>query len=383
MKVTKVEVVEPDEQNSGNYYWALIHTDEGITGLGETYHGLKGAAKACIEAFGAGLIGRDPSDIEGIYQGMFHHSSYHGHDGAEFRAMSAIDVALWDIKGKALGAPIYQLLGGKCRDHVPVYFSGGLDHAPHERSAIMDRAQWLVDSGWKAFKKDIFQSALQFRGGRGVALGKYISLEEIREATNELRWVREAVGDKLEICIDCHANWDVASAVKCAQSLEEFNVMFIEEPIGPDNAAAMAKVARSTTTPVCTGERLFGRFRFRELLENHVCDVLMPDLAWTGGISETRKIAYMAEPYYVPIAPHNYGPVTCMALVHVMAHVPNTRFLEFTADHYEKWGDGVGWNQWMDRPIVAKDSALPLPTEPGLGIALSEEVMARHRRRSA
>ena len=382
MKITKVEVVEPDEQNGEHYYWALIHTDEGITGLGETYHGLKGAAKACIEAFGAGLIGRDPSDIEAIYQGMFSRSSLHGHDGAEFRAMSAIDVALWDIKGKALGVPIYQLLGGKCRDEVPVYFSGGMGPVPHERGAMMDRAQWLVDEGWKAFKTDIFQSALAFRGGRSVALARYITPEEIREATNELRWVREAVGDKLEICIDCHANWDVASAVKCAQALEEFNVMFIEEPIGPDNAAAMAKVARSTTTPVCTGERLFSRFRFRELLENHVCDVLMPDLAWTGGISETRKIAYMAEPYYVPIAPHNYGPVTCMALVHVMAHVPNTRYLEFTANHYENCGDRVGWNEWMDRPIVATNSALPLPTEPGLGIALSDEVMARHRGRT-
>jgi galactonate dehydratase len=143
----------------------------------------------------------------------------------------------------------------------------------------------------------------------------------------------------------------------------------------------MAKVARSTRTPVCTGERLFGRFRFRELLEAHACDVLMPDLAWTGGISETRKIAYMAETYYVPIAPHNYGPVTCAALAHVMAHVPNTRYLEFTADHYERWNNGPGWNRWVSRPIQAADGFLPLPTGPGLGLELSEEVLAGHRRR--
>jgi len=381
MKITKVEVVEPDEKNAYHYYWVLIHTDEGITGLGETYHGLKGAAKACIEAFGEGLIGKDPSDIEGIFQQLFHQSSYHGQQGAEFRAMSAIDVALWDIKGKALGVPIYQLLGGKCRDEVPVYFSGGMDGIPLDRSAIMDRAQWLVEQGWKAFKTDVFARH------RDERLGKYISLQAIREATDMLRWVREAVGDQLEICMDCHAYWDVPSAIKCAQSLEEFNVMFIEEPIGPDNAAAMAKVARSTTTPICTGERLFGRFRFRELLEQHVCDIIMPDLAWTGGISETCKIAYMAETYYVPIAPHNYGPITCMALVHVMAHVPNTRYLEFTANHYENtegiigW-EGMGWNRWVNHPIVASNSALPLPTEPGLGIELSEEVMARHRGRA-
>ena len=131
MKITKVEVVEPDEKNSANYYWVLIHTDEGITGLGETYHGLRGAAKACLEAFGEEvLIGKDPSDIERIFQQMFFRSSYHGQQGAEFRAMSAIDVALWDIKGKALGAPIYQLLGGKCRENVPVYYSGGLGPTP-------------------------------------------------------------------------------------------------------------------------------------------------------------------------------------------------------------------------------------------------------------
>ena len=377
MKIINVEVVEPDEKNHAYYYWVLVRTDEGITGLGETYHGIRGAAKACLEAFGTHLIGRDPSDIEGIFQDLFHQTSYHGHDGAEFRAMSAIDVALWDIKGKALGAPIYQLLGGKCRDAVPVYYSGGLDGVAHDRHAVMDKAQWLVENGWKAFKKDVFQP---FRGLSGVPLSKYISPEGIREATNELRWVREAVGDTLEICIDCHANWDVPSAVKCAQALEEFNVMFIEEPIGPDNPKAMAKVARSTRTPVCAGERLFGRYRFRELLEEHVCDVIMPDLAWTGGISETCKIAYMAETYYVPIAPHNYGPVTCMALVHVMAHVANTRYLEFTANHYEQW-DGIGWNRWVDRPIVAENSLLPLPTAPGLGIELSEEVMQRHRRR--
>ena len=378
MKITQVEVVEPDGRNPGYYYWVLLHTDEGITGLGETYHGLKGAAKACIEAFGEEvLIGEDPSDIEGILQRMLHLSSYHGQYGAEFRAMSAIDVALWDIKGKQLGVPIYQLLGGKCREHVPVYFSGALDKTPLEREAVMDRATWLVENGWKAFKTDVHSP---YRN-RTVPSGRYISVEDVKEGAKVLRWVREAVGDRLEICIDCHGSWDVASAVRCAKALEEFNVLFMEEPIGPDNHEAMAEVARSTTTPICTGERLFGRFRFRELLEKHVCDVIMPDLAWTGGISETRKIAYMAETYYVPIAPHNYGPVTCMALVHVMAHVPNTRFLEFTAHHYEEWA-GVGWNRWITKPIAAKDSALPLPTEPGLGIELSEEIMERHRKRT-
>jgi galactonate dehydratase len=379
MRITEVEIIEPDALNVGNYYWVRLHTDEGLTGLGETYHGLKGAAGACLAALGEMLVGRDPADIEGIFCALFRASSYHGHQGAEFRAMSAIDVALWDLKGKALGAPVYQLLGGKCRDSVPVYFSGGLDGVPHERAAVMERAQWLVEQGWHAFKKDIFQG---IKHRSPAALPQYLSAEEIRLATDELRWVREAVGDRLEICIDCHALWDVPSAIKCAQALEEFDVMFIEEPIGPDNAAAMAKVARSTRTPVCTGERLFGRSRFRELLESHACDVIMPDLAWTGGISETRKIANMAETYYVPISPHNYGPVTCMALTHVMAHVPNARYLEFTAGHYERWGDGPGWNRWIDRPIVATDSALPLPTALGLGVELSDEVLrAGHRRR--
>jgi galactonate dehydratase len=374
MKITQVEVVEPDEKNSANYYWVLIHTDEGITGLGETYHGLKGAAKVCIEAFGEEvLIGKDPSDIEGLFKQMFHRSSYHGQQGAEFRAMSAIDMALWDIKGKALGAPIYQLLGGKCRESVPVYYSGGLGRTPREREAIMDRARWLVENGWKAFKGGLHP---RFR-----PLDHYLdSATKIKEDIEVLRWVREAVGDTLEICVDCHASWDVPSAIRAAKALEEIDALFMEEPIGPDNADAMAEVARSTRTPICTGERLFGRFRFLELLEKHACDVIMPDLAWTGGISETRKIAYLAETYYIPIAPHNYGPVTCMALVHVMAHVPNTRYLEFTANHYEEW-EGVGWNRWVNKPIVAKESALPLPTEPGLGIELSDEVMERHRKR--
>ena len=375
MKITQVEVVEPNDENASNYYWVLIHTDEGITGLGETYHGLKGAAKACIEAFGQEiLVGKDPSDIEGIFQQMFHRSSFHGQQGAEFRAMSAIDVALWDIKGKSLGVPIYQLLGGKCRESVPVYYSGGLGGTPREREAIMDRARWLVDNGWKGFKGGMHP--------RVSMPDHYLgSAAKIKEDIEVLRWVREAVGDQLEICVDCHAMWDVPGAIRAAKALEEIDVMFMEEPIKPDNHAAMAKVARSTRTPICTGERLFGRSRFRELLEQHVCDVIMPDLAWTGGISETRKIAYMAETYYVPIAPHNYGPISCMALVHVMVHVPNTRYLEFTANHYEEW-EGVGWNSWIDRPIEAKDSALPLPTEPGLGIELSDEVMEGHRRRT-
>ncbi|MBI4529960.1 MAG: mandelate racemase/muconate lactonizing enzyme family protein, partial [Candidatus Latescibacteria bacterium] len=330
MKITKVEVVEPDEENPGRYDWVLIHTDEGITGLGETYCGLPGAAKPCIEAFGERLIGRDPADIEKIFQELFHWSSLNGNQGAEFRAMSAIDVALWDIKGKALGVPIYQLLGGKCRETVPVYFSGAFDETSLEQEAVMERARWLVEQGWKAFKIDIHS---RFRN-REVVADQYISLENAKRGVEVLRWVREAVGDRLEICIDCHASWDVASAIRCAKMLEEFDVLFMEEPVGPDNVEAMVEVARSTTVPICTGERLFGRFRFRELLEKHACDVIMPDLAWTGGISETRKMAYLAETYYVPIAPHNYGPVTCMALVHVMAHVPNTRYLEFTANHY-------------------------------------------------
>jgi galactonate dehydratase len=373
MLVTRVETVRSPCRS---FCWILVHTDTGLVGLGETY-GRADAAEPVIHEFARNrLLGQDPRDIEKIWWSMYHRASFHGLMGAELRAMSGIDLALWDLFAKSLEQPLYRVLGGRTRDQVPVYFSGIYDAVETTKQAFQDRSKECVDKGWKACKSarffgDFYPDRGQTEFGRSTG---YISATDVDEGRRRFEWVREAVGNQLEVGLDLHAAFDVPSAIRIGEAVRDLNPYFIEEPIQPHNFAALKEVREGAGVPIAAGERIFSRWGFKEILELNAADILNPDLAWTGGLSEVKKIAAYAETHYLPVAPHNYGPLTCMALTHLMAVLPNTRHLEFTDDHYPKW------NQYIDEPIAAVEGMLDVPERPGLGRELSPAMLELERK---
>ncbi len=364
MKIVKVETVRSTVQG---YCWILVYTDTGLVGIGETHHGAHGAEAFIHEYASSILLGSNPEDIEKIWQQMYKRASLFGFMGAELRAISCIDLALWDLLGKALDRPLYRILGGQTRDQVPIYYSGIYDPVDMKKDEVQDWSKKCVDAGWTACKTARF-----FGDFYGDTAG-YISAANAAEGARRFEWAREAVGDQMEIGIDLHCSFDVPSAIRIGRAIKPFNPYFMEEPIQPHNPAALREVRESSGVPIAAGERILSRWGFREIIESNAADVLNPDIAWAGGISELRKIATYAETHYIPMAPHNYGPFSCLALTHLMAVIPNTRHLEHTPQHY------TVWNNWLDEPIEWAQGHLPLPQRPGLGRELSAEVLALPR----
>jgi len=374
VKITDIEFIHaPDlvsEMRTRGHWWIHVHTDEGITGLGEiTRRGE--TVVSCIRLFQREVLSRhDPRDVEACWNDMFTYASPYGNSGVESRAISAIDMALWDILGKWTGQPVWRLLGGKCRDVVPVYLTALGGDTP---KAFAARAKELQDQGWKAAKAGPFR-----KGGPAMLwddpLPRHLTPADIDAGIEKLRAARDAVGRGFEIPIDVGSRFDVPTAIRVGKALEEIEPMFFEDCVAPHSADAWAEVQRAVRVPLCAGERRFHRWDMLALLQRGGCQVLNPDLAWVGGISELRKIAHLAENYYVPIAPHDSGAVTTMARVHVMCHVPNTLYMEIqtATPQMAKWM--IGW------PGIT-ESAIPVPDRPGLGIELKPEVLEANERR--
>ena len=248
MRITRVETIRSPCRN---YCWILAHTDTGLTGVGETYHRADPAEAVIHEFARRCLLGCDPFDIEHIWYAMYHHASYHGLMGAELRAMSGIDMALWDIVAKAVELPLYKVLGGRTRDKVPIYFSGIYDECETSREALQSWSQQCVDNGWKACKTARFFGDFYPRSGCtdfGKVAG-YISAADIDEGRRRFEWVRDAVGDRLEVGLDLHASFDVPSAIRIGEAVRDLDPYFIEEPIQPHNVAALKEAAKAPASP--------------------------------------------------------------------------------------------------------------------------------------
>ncbi len=230
--------------------------------------------------------------------------------------------------------------------------------------AVQVWSRQCVDAGWTACKTARFFRNLDSGGAEG-----YLSVANMEEGTRRFEWVREAVGNTLEVGLDLHCRFDVPAAVRIGEAVKPYNPYFIEEPIQPHNVSALREVRERTGVPIAAGERIFTRWGFQQILEQRAADILNPDLAWTGGITEMKKIADYAQTHYIPMAPHNYGPLNCIALTHFMAVIPNTRHLEFTAYHYPTW------NTYIDEPIEVTEGHLPLRERPGLGCELSAAML--------
>jgi L-alanine-DL-glutamate epimerase-like enolase superfamily enzyme len=373
MKITKVETVELKgstaiHQGVINWLWVRLHTDEGLIGLGETFPSSSSEKPVVLNDLAPLLLGREASDIEALWHDMFVAVQYRGWAGAEIRAISAIDIALWDLLGKKTSQPVYVLLGGKCREQIPVY-NTCYDDAFDFNVNPVELASDLLASGIRAMKIWPFDQV--GRKNRGQS----ISCEEMEECLAPIRKIREVLGNKMDIAVEFHGFWNLPCACKIAEALVPYKPMWIEEILPQDNLAVYKTLAEQTSIPLCISERLMTRWGFRELLENRAASIIMPDVVWTGGISETRKIAQYAETYYLPVALHNCGgPVTHFASWHLAAALPNLMILETVRRHYND-----RYVPLVTNPGPVQNGKLGLPPGPGLGLELRPELLTGDR----
>jgi len=370
MKITAVETIRLKRGltvHAGpiGWLWVRIHTDDGFIGLGETYPHPASEQAVILDRLAPKLIGRDPLAIEKIWADSFLEVSYSGWAGAEMRAMSAIDLALWDISGQACGRPIYQMLGGPCRDRIRIY-NTCYDHVDFLTQPV-ELARSLLEMGVRAMKIWPFDPIAKETGGN------YITAAQMRQGLSGLEAIRREFGDSIDVAMEFHGYWSLPCAMEIARALEPLGPMWLEEMLPQDNMAAYKELANSTRLPLCLSERLMTHWQYRELLELRAARIVMPDLAWCGGFTTARKIAAMAEAHYLPVAPHNCGgPVLHWASAHLSAAIPNLRILETVRRHYLDEYDGL-----LDASLTPVDGWLPLPQGAGLGAGLCEERIRR------
>src|SRR5262245_48677242 len=345
---------------SRNLLFVKVETDQGIYGIGEAYScGPDDATVATINDFKRWLVGQDPRNIEHLWAMMMNFTRFPG--GLVVNAaISGIEHALWDISGKAAGLPVYRMLGGKCRDKIRVYQSAG----GNEPRAVADSAAALVRKyGYTAVKMSPHMPAGNTPPSNQIT----------RTAAQRVAAVREALGPDVDIGVDIHAKFfEVSRAARLAKAIEPYNPMWLEEPIRPENAAAMAKLADRVNIPLASGECNYTKHEFRPILAAQALDIIQPDICVCGGLLEMKKIAAMAEAHYVMVAPHNpMGPVATVVNTHFAACTPNFLILEYHPD------DEAPRKDLLKETAIVKDGYLPIPEKPGLGIELNEEAF-RH-----
>ncbi|MCW5235415.1 mandelate racemase/muconate lactonizing enzyme family protein [Verminephrobacter eiseniae] len=389
MKITAIETLRPQE--FPNLLWVLVHTDEGLTGLGETFYGACSAEAYIHEWAAARLIGEDPLQIDRHAKRL---SGYLGFRsaGAEMRGNSALDIALWDIFGKFTGQPIYQLLGGKCRDSIRTYntcagphyvrstkqqsvANWGLADSRHARhddlNGFLQRADELaldlLDSGISAMKIWPFDPYAE------ASDGHYISKTDLKRALEPFDKIRKAVGDKMDVMVEFHSLWNLPPAMQIARALREYDTFWHEDPIRMDSLASLKRYAERSPAPVCASETLATRWGFRDLLETGAAGIVMLDISWCGGLSEARKIASMAEAWHLPVAPHDCtGPVVLTASTHLSLNAPNALVQESVRAFYEGW-----YRDLVTALPVVRNGHITVPPGPGLGLELSPDIRQR------
>lgn len=364
MRVSDVKTFLVDPGSGKNLLFVKVETDEGIHGWGEAYTQADRdrAIETHVLQMKRYLVGRSPFNIKHFTHVMYH--DYAGKRGAmEFYcALSGIEQALWDIAGKATGQPVYNLLGGACRGRIRVYANGwGGGGTPDQ---IARHAQEVVARGFSALKFDPFPNPWR----------ELIARQDEDLAVERVRAVREAVGPDVEILVEVHRRLAPMHAIRVAKRMEPYRPFWYEEPVSSRNMDALVAATREISIPVVTGEELYTKHEFREVLEKRAADILNPDICNTGGILELKEIAAMAEPYEVVISPHCYNSTTVglAATVHLCACIPNFLITEYFVN-FEAFGKEIA-----DTPPLAEGGYVPLPTKPGLGLDLDERALAAH-----
>lgn len=374
MKITGVRpwLVKASTSYWGEYLFVEVTTDEGVSGWGEITSTTKIANRALasmLKQISVQITGEDPSKIERLWHKTFRSFTYMGSRGAACECVSAIDIALWDIRGKVLGLPVYELLGGAVRDEITLYTHPDQGKFTSKEGVIAE-IQDIVKSGHTALKFDPFpyQGDRERRDGY---LDGMLTRSDERKAAELTALIRETAGPEIEILIDAHGRFDVPTAIRLCRSLEEAgNIDWFEEPCPPESMNALQQVRGKVSAAISWGERGHTKWDFVPVLENQLADYIMPDVTWTGGITELKKISTLAEAYYIPISPHDAGgPINVLAGAHVMMTVPNFYKLETS-----RW-DLSGYNELMHTRLDNSNGALKLPRVPGLGIELNRDYL--------
>ena len=360
MKVTDIKTFTVDCFRT-NWVFVKVYTDEGIDGVGEaTLEYKEKALLGAVEHIKEYLVGQDPRDIERHYHDIYRDAYWRG-GAVLMSALSAVETALWDILGKSLNVPVYRLLGGKIRDKVRIYVNGWFAGAKTP-AEFAEKARIAVKRGVTAMKWDPFGKCYL-----------EISNKDLNTALECIGAVRDAVGSEVDLLIEGHGRFNVPTGIKIAQQLEQFGVMFFEEPVPPDNLEALKAVRDKSPVAISAGERLYTRQAFRELFEKRAADYIQPDISHAGGIMELKKIAAIAESCYIPFAPHNpSGPVANAATLQLAACVPNFSILEIMYSDVD-WRKDV-----TNESLEYSDGYISIPDNPGIGIEINEKECLKH-----
>lgn len=394
MKVTRIDTIEC--ATYPNLFWLQVHTDDGLVGLGETFFGPAPVAAYIHQTVAPYLLGQDPRAIEKHWRtlgaGTTHRSM-----GAEARGLSAVDIALWDLFGQSVGLPIYQCLGGPVRDRIRLYntcagygynifksakpgsryatsWGMGEHQGPYEdlvkwqnEDRAGDLAKELLEMGITAMKIWPFD---QFADESN---GQHITPTQIEHALKPFRQIRDAVGMQMEIAVELHSRWNLQSAIRIADALEEIRPMWYEDPIRMDNPDALAELASKTRVPITASETLTSRYAFRQLLEKNAVGIVMLDPGWVGGITEAKHVATLAEAYHRPVAPHDCtGPIAYAAGTHLCLATPNAMIQEGVRAYYHGWYEDV-----VTELPKAEAGYVAAPSGPGLGTRLQPDFLQR------
>jgi galactonate dehydratase len=388
MKIDALETVYIDE--FPNLLWVQVVTDEGLTGLGETFFGASAVEAHVHEYIAPYLLGKNPLEIERHSQRMTGYVG-RGGSGAEMRGASAIDIALWDIWGQAVNQPIYQLLGGASRAKIRVYntcagyqyvrkapaqttenFGLGSNIGPYEDlEAFLYRADELAESllemGINAMKIWPFDFAAV------ASDGAYISNDDLKTGIEPFEKIRSAVGDKMEVMAELHSLWNVPMAKRISEALEEFDLTWIEDPVRMDDPSQAALICDSVTTPIAGGELLGQRYQYKQLIETANMGVVIMDLVWGGGFTEGRKVASLCDTNGIPFAAHDCtGPVALTASTHLALHAPNMFIQEIVRAFYYGW-----YKELVTALPPVKNGFISAPEGPGLGLKLNPDILKR------
>lgn len=412
MRITQIQTAVIE----ANYDWTMVKvvTDAGLSGWGEAF--FAPGLTATIREFNAFLPGEDPRDVDRLCRLMRTALGATGTAGMGYHAISAVETALWDIVGKATSLPIYQFLGGKYRDRIRIYADCHAGEGLASLSSVLlpRTPSWMAGakktrgrktelspkyhgghkSGAREIRADAYaRRALEMKRRGFTALkfdvdvptayslddyNRTLTRREIDLMVDLVGAVRKALGKDVDLAIDCHWNYGTNDAIKLARACEPYDLLWLEDPVPPENTDAMRRVAAASTTPIATGENHYQRHQFRELLEREAVDIVAPDFQKVGGLLEGRRIADMADVHYVAVAPHNIsGPIGTMAAAHLCAAIPNFLVLEWHAASVPFFDDLV---QGRRAPLI-QNGYIAVPDRPGLGIELAENVAYRYRKR--
>jgi galactonate dehydratase len=364
LKITEIRTAEV--RVHGYQVQVRIYTDQGIVGQGESTDAAQGNVPL-IRSFGRLLIGQDPLNIEAAFERIRTAGIFAGAQSGQYiTALTGVEIALWDVAGKALGLPVYQLMGGKVRNRVRVYCdSGNREMTPGDERSLA-RIQQIQKMGFTAAKIDIDDAADPARFDR---VNWTASNGEIDHMLAKIAFTRENYPKNIDLAVDMHGRYDATTGKRVAKEVEKFKLLWLEEPVPAENIDAMRDIRASTSTPICCGENVYLRHGFREILEKRAADIVMPDFQKCGGLLEARKIADMAHTYYVPVAPHAVtSPIGMMATAHVCVAIPNFLVQEW------HWIDSPDlWRNWVKQGEIIENGFISPTDSPGLGVEMNED----------